>query len=126
MPLRRFYPEWNGVPPLFSNASASQRRLFSFAHSIIKNRQTKAPKISITMQMASAMYNESKHRVLSFKQRLTGKIDATTNVDSNSDLRAAFPRFALESQHASGRSASPDCTTEEGHACSDRARLAAG
>src|SRR5258707_15742319 len=93
-------------------------------YSWIKNQRSLF--VSRTRPCSPRRLKTIKHRVLSFKQRLTGKIDATTNVDSNSDLRAAFPRFALESQHASGRSASQDCRTEEGHACSDRARLAVG
>ena len=58
---------------------------------------------------------------------LTGKINENTKFDS-SDFRNIVPRFTPEARKANqalGRSAWQDRGTEEGNACSDRARLAA-
>ena len=59
---------------------------------------------------------------------LTGKIDEDTKFDST-DFRNIVPRFTAENRkanQASGRSAWQICGTEEGDACPDCTRLAAG
>ncbi len=59
---------------------------------------------------------------------LTGKLNATTAFDGSSDLRATFPRFTPEARKANQPvlDLQPHRGTEEGDACPDRARLAAG
>ena len=58
---------------------------------------------------------------------LTGRMNENTTFDS-SDFRSTLPRFTPEARKANQALVDllgQDCRTKEGHACSDRARLAA-